>query len=159
MPKQNNCGNKPKTENETQTKREIGAAPVGGASVPMAPDDMPAAADSPASNDEDSFDFDGHDLAFDRVLLGSVPSDIFGQETKLEHHINRGGDVGIRIRCSNHPNCRRYRFGPRAAWKYLACWLFSSSDLSENDHRQWRPTDDEVEEFVALMPPDSFGDV
>jgi hypothetical protein len=91
-----------------------------------------------------------------------IPAEILGCPVKVEHHLARVASHGLRVDCPNtgHHRCSKFRslglwqdkLGRAAAAKYIETWLSVAADFSEQDHKAWKPTLDEVNGYFASKP-------
>ena len=87
------------------------------------------------------------------------PEQVHGDvNLKRELHADTG-DVGLRVKCSTHDDCRRFRsikkdthhFGPRAAQFFLGCWLEKASTMSRAEHRGHSPRRREIKAYIESL--------
>ena len=101
----------------------------------------------------------GDDLAGDENANAYVPpTHISGKSVSIESHRD-GHDVGLRVRCSRHPNCRKFSslgrdphgFGPICAHLWLGAWLALPCANSAAAHSACVPTKAQMQAFRATL--------
>ncbi len=111
------------------------------------------------SQEEDEFGADDPEVPEISVDGAYVPATVLNEPVWLERH-RVHGTVGLRVKCTRHQNCWRYRslrlwrdrLGPDAAAKYLATWLAGGPIMSVADHKKFKPTVMQVERFIEERP-------